>query len=325
MLPLPTFSVLSPRGVEDAALMLADHPNARLIAGGTDLLPSMKYGLFTPPTLIRLGGIQALQEISDLEGGGLRIGAGVTLRAVGRDARVRRLYPALAAATRTIATSTIQAMGTLGGNLMLDTRCAWYNQSTFWRGALGGCLKCHSAPEGAICHVAPKGKGCYAAHSADTAPGLLLYGAEVELVSTRGARRVAVSALYGDDGRDWIRRAPDELLSAVILPPPPPGAVVHRKLRARGSIDYPLLLTAVAFDPEAGPRVVVSSVGPRPVELSGVAEAWGQGGADAVAEVAYKQVSPLSTHVWPATWRKKMVRVEVRRALEAAVAAAASA
>lgn len=324
MLPLPTFSVLSPRAVSDAAQMLTDHPQARLIAGGTDLLPSMKYGLFTPPTLIRLGGVSALRELAVTEAGGLRIGAGVTLRAVGRDARVLSRYPALAAATRTIATSTIQAMGTLGGNLMLDTRCAWYNQSTFWRGALGGCLKCHSAPEGAICHVAPKGKGCYAAHSADTAPGLLLYDAEVELVSTRGARRVAVAALYGDDGRDWIRRAPDELLTAVILPPPPAGRVVHRKLRARGSIDYPLLLTAVAFDPDRGPRVVVSSVGPRPVELAGVAEAWRAGGVEAVAEAAYKQVSPLSTHVWPAPWRKKMVRVEVRRALEEAITGASA-
>lgn len=322
MLPLPTFSVLSPRSVADAVGMLTDHPEARLIAGGTDLLPSMKYGLFSPPALIRLGGVAALQDITTTEEGGLRIGSGATLRAVGRDPRVQRLYPALAAATRTVATSTIQAMGTLGGNLMLDTRCAWYNQSSFWRGALGGCLKCHSGPEGAICHVAPKGKGCYAAHSADTAPGLLLYGAEVELVSSRGARQVAVSALYGEDGRDWIRRAPDELLTAVILPPPPPGAVVHRKLRARASIDYPLLLTAAAFDPEGGPRVVVSAVGPRPILLSGLAEAFRDGGVEAVAEAGYKQVSPLSTHVWPATWRKKMVRVEVRRALEAAISAA---
>ena len=317
MLPLPEFELSRPESIEAACRLLAEHEQTRLISGGTDLLPSMKYGIFSPPTLVSTRRIAGFTEIRE-EGDGLSLGAGVTLRELQRDARVKAKWPALAAAAATVATPTIQAMGTLGGNVCLDTRCLWYNQSHFWRGSLGGCLKC----VGDTCHVAPKGGGCYAAHSADTVPVLQLYDARVELASVRGTRQVALSELYDVDGRTWLRLERDELLTRVILPAPPEAWVGYRKLRARGAIDYPLLLTATRVDLSGGKptggRIVVSAVGPQPVEIEEISDVLAAGDWSAAAERAYKQAFPLATHTWSSTWRKKMVRVEVRRTLEAA-------
>ena len=258
MLPLPPFELLRPTSLDEACQILAERPDAKLIAGGTDLLPSMKQGLFDPLTVVSLAGIQELKTVRVVDSG-LHIGAMTRLRTLVDHPHVQMRFPALAAAAKGVATSTIQRMATLGGNLMLDTRCRYYNQSSFWRGALdtqnGGCLKCNEAGD---CHVAPKGSGCYAAHSADTVPALWLLDARVELVSAQGRRSVPVSRLYdGSDGRWWLRTRPGEILVRVELPKPT-GVVVHRKLRSRGAIDYPLLLTAVRLD-DTGAWAVVSA------------------------------------------------------------------
>ncbi|MCP4919757.1 MAG: 4-hydroxybenzoyl-CoA reductase subunit beta [Proteobacteria bacterium] len=294
MLPLPEFDLLVPTSLDEAVSLLAAHPEAKLVAGGTDLIPSMKQRLFTPPTVISLSRVPELRASGD----GF-LGAGVTLREV-----AAMELGALSSAARGVATSTIQRMATLGGNLMLDTRCRYYNQSEFWRGSLGqdqsGCLKCDDA---GICHVAPTGTGCYAAHSADTVPVLIALGAEVELVSPRGPRRLALQDLYEEDGRTWLTSAPDEILTRVFLPADPPD-VAFRKLRARGAIDYPLLLVAVTAE-----RAVLSAIGPRPIEVDIAGMTPEQAG-----EAAFRAAQPLSTHVWSALWRKKMIRVEVKRA-----------
>ncbi len=299
MLPFAPFALEAPDTLTDALALLTE-PGAQLVAGGTDLLPSMKHRIHRPRLLVstrRLPGIRTV-EAAD---GGLFLGAGLTLREVAR--AVAHPYPALAAACRTVATPTIQGMATLGGNLLLDTRCVYYNQPEGWRASIGGCLKC----DGTVCHVAPKGKGCYAAHSADTVPSLWLYGAEIELASTAGTRRLPVSALYRDDGIAWHAVRPGEILTRIWLPPPR-AAVTHRKLRTRAAIDYGLLLVATERS-VTGFRAVISAVGPCPVEVSADSP-------EALAEAAYAAVQPLGTHLPAATWRKKLVRVEVRRALE---------
>ena len=302
MLPLPPFSWEAPDQLADL-VALAAAPGARLIAGGTDLLPSMKHGLFQPQTLVSLADVAELRGIRE-EQGGLSVGAMCTLAEVAAHPLVRERYPALAAACRTVATPTIQGMGTLGGNLMLDTRCLYYNQPTGWRASLGGCLKA----SGTVCHVARTGTGCYAAHSADTVPCLWLYGARVALHGLAGSRDVAVSDLYGEDGRSWLKIQPGEILTRVQLPPP--GAPVgHRKLRLRGAIDYAALLVAVQRTPE-GSRAVLSALGPSPLLVQAAA------GED-LAERAWAAAHPLSTHAISTTWRKHMVRIEVRRALAA--------
>ncbi|MCK6504533.1 FAD binding domain-containing protein [Myxococcota bacterium] len=301
MLPLPPFSVEAPDRLEPVLAMAGQH-GVRLLAGGTDLLPSMKHRLFTPATVVRLSGVPELAGIRATADGGLRIGAMATLKQVRQDARVRQGWPALAQACATIATSTIQAMGTLGGNVMLDTRCLFYNQPAGWRESIGGCLKA----QGTVCHVAPKGKGCYATQSSDTVPALILYGAELELHSRRGVRLAPLADVFGTDGRQWLTLHPDEVLAAVVLPPP--GAmVVHRKVRARGAIDYGLLLVAVQRHGKGG-RAVVSALGPAPVMVQA------EDLAD-LPQAAWKASMPLSTHAWSSTWRKHMVRVEVQRAV----------
>lgn len=298
MLPFAPFSLETP----DTWAMCHDllvSPGALLVAGGTDLLPSMKHRLFRPEVLVSMRRLPDLRAVTELPDGGVALGAGLTLREVARITRDR--WPALAAACRTVATPTIQETATLGGNVMLDTRCVYYNQPEGWRAGIGGCLKC----DGAVCHVAPRGKGCYAAHSADTIPALWMYHARVELRYNGDTRNVSIADLYRDDGIAWhgVRRG--EVVSRVILPPAG-GAVVHRKLRTRQAIDYGLLLVAVG---DGGTRAVISAVGPRPIEVHAP--------VGALAQAAFEAVQPLGTHLPPATWRKKMVRVEVERAARA--------
>lgn len=301
MLPLPSFDYADPREVAEA-VTLAATPGARFVSGGTDLLPSMKHRIFAPTLLVSTRRIAALREVERTAEGGLRLGAGLTLREVGRNPAVVADYPALAAAARTVATPTVQAMGTLGGNVMLDTRCMYYNQPQGWRVSLGGCLKC----EGTVCHVAPKGKGCYAAHSADTVPVLTLLGAVAVFATAAGEVPVPVAELYGDDGRTWLRHPPGSLLVRVELPPPS-GPVAYRKFRLRGAIDYAQLLTAVRPTDE-GWRAVISAVGPAPVQVAGATP-------EALVEAAMAAVQPLSTHLASPAWRKKLVRVELSRAI----------
>lgn len=301
MLPLPRTTYEAPDTVAEAVLLAAE-PGARVLAGGTDLLPSMKHRLFQPSVLVSTRRLVDLHRLGSLSGGGLSIGATITLRELARNADILSSYPALAAACRSVATPTIQGMATLGGNLMLDTRCVYYNQPAGWRAALGGCLKC----EGAICHVAPKGKGCYAAHSADTVPVLSLLGANAVFATRAGRLTVPVSNLYGADGRDWVRAPAGALLTHVELPPP--GApIAFRKLRQRAAIDYGLLLTAVQRR-EDGFYAVISAIGPSPIAVSAPT-------AEALIDAAHQAVQPLATHLPSVTWRKKMVRIEVRRAL----------
>lgn len=301
MLPFPSFDYVAPGTVEEALQHLAQ-PGAVALAGGTDLLPSLKHRLFDPSLLVSLRRLAPLREITH-QPDGTWIGAGVTLAELGGDTHVRARWPALAEACGTVATPTIQAMATLGGNILLDTRCVYYNQPEGWRQAIGGCLK----RDGSVCHVAPRGRGCYAAHSADTVPVLWLYEASVEIVGPAGTRHIRVSDLYRGDGIDVTRLRRGELLTRVFLPGDP-RPVAWRKGRTRAAIDYGWLLTAVRRDP-TGFTAVVSAVAPTPIEVRGDT-------VEGLAEAAFTQVQPLATHNQPVPWRKKLVRVEVRRAAD---------
>ena len=302
MLPLPSFKLERPDTLRDALDIVAQ-PDVRILAGGTDLLPNLKHRLETPSTLVSLKGVAALRGIT-ADANGLHIGATTTLAQVAAHPIVTANYPALASACRTVATTTIQEMATIGGNLLLDTRCRYLNQPVGWRTAIGGCLKCG----GNVCHVAREGRGCYAAHSADTVPVLWLMGAEVVIASAEGERRVPITALYKDEGidRHVLRRG--DLLTAVVLPRAR-GFVAHRKLRLRASIDYPLLLVAVLRE-GAGASAVISAIGPRPITVS-------VDRAKDLPAAAHAAAKPLNTHLMSTLWRRHMVQVEVTRALDA--------
>jgi 4-hydroxybenzoyl-CoA reductase subunit beta len=344
MLRLHRYAYHRPAALQEAADFLAAHEDALLIGGGTDLMPNMKHGLFTPRHLVALKGIAELHGIGTADGEGTAvpedspdarqvvIGASTTLSEVARHPLVRRRLPALAEAAGKVAGPQIRNQGTLGGNLCLDTRCTYYNQSRFWREALGYCLK----KDGDVCHVTRVGKKCVAAHSADTPPVMMTLGAVADLASAGGTRSVPVEGFFVADGVWNAVRRRDEIVTRIRVPLPAPGVrMAYRKVRQRGSIDFPLLSIALAAELEPDDRVcaislVVSALGARPRTVTGL-DALAVGHrlpevAEAVARQAHKQCHPLENIIVDPEWRRAMVPVYVRRALaEVAPGAAAAA
>ena len=321
MLRLPEFDYHRPDTLEEAVRLLEGFgESAMLIAGGTDVIPNMKHRLHEPRHLVSLRSVRELSGIT-VEADELRIGAAETLSAVSADELVLEHAPALAEAAAHIAGPQLRNAATLGGNLCLDTRCTYYNQSHFWRQSLGFCLK----KDGDTCHVTQVGKKCVAAHSADTPPVLWALGATVELLSHDGLREVPVDEFFVADGIRNTVRAPGEILTRVRIPLPERGTrMAYAKLRPRDSIDFPVLnMAAVAGLDEAARirsiRLVVSALGSRPREVTGLDEVLGGRLDDetiaAIADRAHKQCRPLTNIIVDPEWRRAMVPVYVRRTL----------
>jgi 4-hydroxybenzoyl-CoA reductase subunit beta len=324
MLRLHEYRYHRPGTLEEAVDLLS-REDAMPIAGGTDLMPNMKHRLFSPNHLVALKGIPELRGVRLVEGpqGGteLSIGAGETLADLAEHPLVLEHFPSLAEAAGAVAGPQIRNQGTIGGNLCLDTRCTYYNQSFFWRQALGFCLK----KDGEICHVTRVGRKCVAAHSADTPPVLISLGASVDLAAATGARSVAVEEFFVADGTWNTVRAPGELVVRVRIPLLPRGTrMAYEKIRQRQAIDFPLLSLAGAAqlgDGEVVQRLVlvVSALGSRPRVVSGLDRvAHGRPLVDVVEEVAqlaYKQCHPLENIIVEPEWRRAMVPVYVRRLL----------
>ena len=259
MMRLPPFTYLAPRTVADAARALAEHgPAAMPVAGGTDLYPNMKRRQFEPSVLVGLRGIREMRGVGGSAREGLRIGATTTLSAVAEHDEIVREFPALATAAGLVSSPQLRNMGTLGGNLCVDTRCNYYNQSYAWRKAIGFCMK----KDGDICLVAPSSSRCWAVTSSDTAPVLWSLGARVRLVGAGGERTVPVESLYRDDGIEYLTRRPDEILAEILLAPADGWTSIYLKLRRRGSFDFPVLGVAIAVRMEGD--VVRARPRPRP-------------------------------------------------------------
>jgi len=316
--------VMRPRGVDEAVRILSDHgPEAMVIAGGTDVVPNLQMRLFAPRVLVDLKPLRMLSGVDFSERDGLRIGALTTLTALLSAAIVREKFPVLASAVSTIAGPLQRNMGTVGGNLCLETRCRWYNQSHLWRTALGGCLK----KDGTICHVAPGGKFCWAAWSGDSAPALLTLDAEIEITGASGTRRIPLRQFYTNNGMDRIALRRGEILTSIHVPARMArrrGA--YRKLRVRDSIDYPLAGVAVSMDVDASgtcrdARVALTAVNPAPVLVAQASE-WLAGRKfseefiERVAHSAIQTGKPLTTSASTPVYRRDMVRLFTRRALE---------
>jgi 4-hydroxybenzoyl-CoA reductase subunit beta len=321
VLRLPSYRYHRPRDVAEAVGLKAQHGEAAMyIAGGTDLIPNMKHRLFEPEHLISLRKVSELNGI-ELSSGELSIGAAVSLASIARDSDVKRIAPALAAAAGHVAGPQLRNSGTLGGNLCLDTRCTYYNQTEFWRQALGYCLK----KDGTVCHVTRVGAKCVAAHSADTPPALIVHNATVDLVGPDGPRSVLVNDLFRADGIWNSTRTPDEIVTRIRIPIRPERRSSYAKLRQRGSIDFPLLTVCVSAEFDDG-RVttidgVVTALGARPKRLTGwdvIAEGQRLDEAviDQLAARAHKQCTPLENIIVDPEWRKAMVPVYVTRALQ---------
>ena len=330
MMRLAPFTYLAPRSLAEAADLLAEHgPGAMVVAGGTDLLPNMKRRQQEPRVVIGLRAVPELRSIQIGEDGTIRVGAMTTLQEAATDSLLRERYGSLATAASLASTPHLRHMGTIGGNICLDTRCTYYDQNYHWRKSIDFCMK----KDGDICWVAPGSPRCWAVSSSDTAPVTVALDARFRLVSASGERVVDAVDLFRDDGIDYLTRRPDEILAEVLLPPvQDPEAAPRRntywKLRRRGSFDFPILGVAVALRLHAARvhdvRIVLGAVGSSPVvATAAAARLEGQRPEpeliEEVAGLAWRGARPLDNTDLNYAWRKRMARVYVRRALRDAV------
>ena len=323
---LPEFQLLRPKTIPDAVRLLGQHAaNLQIIAGGTDLIPSMRQKLFTPKYVLDIRGIDTMRGVRAVPGAGVEIGALTTISNIEDSGFLERNYPVLRQAAQTVASPILRNMGTVGGNLCLDTRCLWYNQSQQWRKSCNFCLK----KDGDFCHVAPGSESCWAVFSGDLAPALLCLGAEVEIAGPNGYRRVPLAQFYGNDGIAHIRMQRYEMLTRVLIPESSSGwKGSYLKLRVRGSIDYPLAGVAVALKLNKSvvehACVAITGVNPAPllvpnVEHAIVGRAVKEHYAQVVAELAAQTAKPLTTSMLTPEYRREMVRVYTKRAILSAV------
>jgi len=323
MLRTPPFEVHLPHTVEEAVTLRSSLPNSQYIAGGTDLLVNLKHHLHEPAHLVSLAKVDGLALVDAHEDGSMTLGAMATLHAVATHPEVGSRLPGLAHAASTIAGPQHRRMGTIGGNVMLDTRCLFYNQSRQWRQSIDYCLK----KEGDWCHVIGSAKACVAAQSSDTVPMLIALGASIRAHQPDGATiDVEIGSLFTKDGRvERVHTVPPEsLVSAIHIPAQPAGhRSVYRKVRARAAIDFAQLGLGIAgsFDGEvlASLRVVVGAMLPQPKELRNMDQALGAPLTDeaiaALSERAFKQVRPQPNIHGDVAWRRHMARVELSRGL----------
>jgi len=334
MLRLPRFRILSPRTYREAAVMLRDHgageldrsrgtPTLRvmLVAGGTDLFPNMKRRQFAPEILVSLAHVRGAAGIQ--ENGDLVVSAGTTLTALAEDARVRERYTALAESAGVVSTPQLRNMGTIGGNICLDTRCNWYDQSLFWRTAEGYCMKTN--PE-VVCRVATSSPRCLAVASADTVPALMVLGATVHFEDARGARDVQLAEFYREDGMSPSTLRPDEALTDVTIPREDGWRSTYVKLRDRGSFDFPIaaVAAAVRYDGRAvtDARVAITALASRPILVDAARAALigtrlEDDAVAAAAEAVHKAARPMDNTSGTISQRKRASRVLAERALRA--------
>ena len=332
MLRLPRFRLLEARTYREAAQLLRDNgageldrargtPSLRamVVAGGTDLFPNMKRRQFVPEVLVSLAKVRDAAAIH--ENGELAIGAGATLTAIASDGRLRERYTALALAAESVSTPQLRNMGTLGGNVCLDTRCNWYDQSLFWRTAEGFCMKTN--PD-VVCRVATSSPRCLAVASADTVPALLALGATAHFAHASGERAVPLAELYREDGINaWAMRQ-DEVLTRITLPRADGWRTTYLKLRDRGSFDFPIAGVAAAVRWDGGAvadaRVAITALASRPLLVDAartplVGSRLDDDAVAAAADAAHKAARPMDNTSGTISQRKRAARVLTERAL----------
>jgi len=323
MMRLPKFDYRVPRTIAEAVKIIGDvGPEAQFVAGGTDLYPNMKRRQQTPATVISVMRLPELNQVTGDGGQGLVIGASVLLTDICEHEIIKRDYPVIASAARTISTPLLRNMGTIGGNLLLDTRCNYYDQNYEWRKAINFCLK----KDGDVCWVAPGSSKCWAVQSSDLVPVMVAIGAKFRLVSTLGERMIDASGFYNDDGIDYLKKRPDELLVDIHLPPTNGWRASYQKLRRRGAFDFPVLGVAAWISLDNAEtvrdaRLVLGAVAPSPIQVEEAAEAlighpFDAEHIHAAAEACYVKARPLDNTDFVMNWRKQMARQYTLRALE---------
>ena len=334
---LPQFDLVRPRTLPELVVARAAHRDSQLIGGGTDLMVNIRRGIVAPPVLIDINGVAELRGIK-ADAHGLEIGAAATLTEVAAHPGVAKHYPVVAQAAAHIAGPTHRNMGTVGGNLALDTRCIFYNQSEWWRDANHHCLK----TTGDICHVAPKSRGvCFATFSGDLAPALLTLDAEIDiagpLAGPSGRRTMPLGDLYigyarqdepvtetRGDGKYFLALRAGEFIAAVRAKNTAGLRSAYDKIRIRRSIEYPVAGVAVALRREADKlvdlRVAFTGTNPRPVRLAGTAALCGGALDDGVLAgldaLVRDQIMAMKTTFTPGHYRRRVAGVLARRLVQ---------
>jgi 4-hydroxybenzoyl-CoA reductase subunit beta len=321
MMRLPKFEYRVPRTVAEAVKIIGDvGPEAQFVAGGTDLYPNMKRRQQTPRTVISVMRLAELNQITGEGAAGVSIGASMTLTDIIENPIIKRDYPVIASAARTISTPILRNMGTIGGNLLLDTRCNYYDQNYEWRKGINFCLK----KDGDVCWVAPGSSKCWAVQSSDLVPVMVAIGAKLRFASTLGERVVEAAGLYNDDGIDYLKKRPDELLVDIQLPATNGWRASYQKLRRRGAFDFPVLGVAacVHFNGKGvdKAKIVLGGIAPSPIEITEAEQSLigmplGEDQINAAAEAAYIKARPLDNTDFVMNWRKQMARQYTIRAL----------
>ncbi|MHC4077282.1 MAG: FAD binding domain-containing protein [Planctomycetota bacterium] len=322
MLRLPDFTYYRPKTVKEAVKIAGDHgPDAMYVAGGTDLYPNMKRRHQNPKVVIGLAGVSDLSGVSGAgDNGGATLGAMTLLADIERSPQLLEEYPAVANAVALISTPLLRNMGTIGGNLLLDTRCTYYNQTFEWRESINFCMK----EAGKICWVAPKSPRCWAVQSSDSVPLLCAMAAEVTLVGKDGERRVQLDELYNDDGIRYLTKKPDELLTQVHLPRLNGWTASYRKLRRRDTFDFPVLGVGVCLHQDGDViedvKIRIGGAGSYAIPATASEEMLrGQSVSDdlikAASQAAFKPARPMDNTDYETGWRKKMAPIFVERAL----------
>jgi 4-hydroxybenzoyl-CoA reductase subunit beta len=319
MLTLPEFEIVQPKNFAEAASFLSE-PNSMPMAGGTDLVPNMKHGLFSPKKVVDLKSISEGREI-EINDTHIRLGALCTLDTLANHPELSQIAPAFTKACGLVAGPQLRRMGTLGGNICLDTRCVYYNQTYFWRNSLGFCLK----KDGTVCHVVTSGKKCVAAASNDTAPILIALNAKLEIVSSNGTREVSLDKFYVADGIKNTSLQAGELVRAVVIPRPKAQTKMsYEKLRTRQAIDFPMLSMAVVAEHNdeviSSLRIILNALASRPKEVGGlndiaIGKTWDIDVIEKVAAQIHRQAHPLTNILGDTEWRREMAPVMLRRAV----------
>jgi 4-hydroxybenzoyl-CoA reductase subunit beta len=322
LLRLPRFKYLRPKNAHEAAQMATDlGSKAMFVAGGTDLFPKLKRRQFEVEALIGLDFLS--REVRNGSAGAITLDAGVTLATASRDEHLNNEFAGYAEAAGLVSSPPLRNAGTIGGNLCVDTRCNYYDMTYEWRKAAGFCMK----KDGDICLVAPSSPRCWAVSSSDTAPMAIALDGVITLTGPEGERELPVSALYRDDGIDYLAKQPNEIVTSLRLLADPNTLTAYVKLRRRGSIDFPIAGAAVALqldgDTVVSCRIVLAAVASHPLEATAAEEFLNGKRADAetirqTAEIAAKPAKPLDNADLSHFWRKRMVRVVVEQALEKA-------
>jgi len=321
---LPDFQYVEPRSIEEACLFLKEHgQEARIMGGGTDLLPSMKQRIFQPKYLVYLGSIRNIDRMEFDEGKGLSIGSMVKLRSIETDSLILEKYPVIGKAASAVGSAQIREMGTVGGNLSLDTRCYYYNQSEFWRKCRSTCIKMG----GETCNAIGGGTKCFSVFSSDLAPVMMLLGAKIKLCSAWGERILPLSDFYTGNGAKPLSMKPEEVLVSVEIPAIAKQALcTYLKYQIRNSIDFPLASVAAMIVTDGmqeicrEAKVVISAIGTKPEEVKSIPELLEgrrleKSLIEEASDLSFRMAKPIANVASSPSYRRRVIKVFVQAAL----------